>query len=147
MKKYIDLSKYDDKYTIAQLKKAIEADEKLAKEKEDKGLQKIKEKYQNTYLKYIDEDNIFGKTLNVVHLKEYVRSERTTDWELIYYFEGREISFSENNLFYKVFDTNRCSNSFSAKELKVMEIITEEEYLKYEDKYRQISAELENLIN
>jgi hypothetical protein len=146
MKKYIDLSQYNEKLTIAELKKAIEQEEEVNKLKENKEINLIKEKYQNTYLKYIEEDGIFGKTLNVIQLKEFVRTERTTDWELIYYFEGREISFSENNLFYKVFDTNRCSNSFSAKELKKTEIITEEDYLNYENKYKKIKTELENLI-
>jgi hypothetical protein len=146
MKRYIDLSKYDEKLTIAQVKEAIEADEISAKKKETEEIEKVKSVYQNTYLKYIEEDGIFGKTLNVIQLKEFVRTERTTDWELIYYFEGREISFSENNLFYKVFDTNRCSNSFSAKELKKTEIITEEDYLNYENKYKKIKTELENLI-
>jgi hypothetical protein len=145
MKRYIDLSKYDEKLTIAQVKEAIEADEISAKKKETEEIEKVKSVYQNTYLKYI-EDNIFRKTLNVIHLKEFARSERTTDWELIYYFEGREISFSENNLFYKVFNTDRCSNSFFAKELEEMEIITEEEFLNYENKYKKIKTELENLI-
>lgn len=146
MKKYIDLEKFNDKLTIAQLKKAIEQDEISAKQKETEELEAIKSEFENTYLKYIDEDSFFGKTLNVYCLKDYVRSDRTTDWSLIYYFEGTKISFSQRDIHKADFNPSRCGNSFSGEDLRSMSVITKEEYDGYVWHYNQISKQLEDLI-
>ena len=98
--KYI--SKYDETLTIAQLKKAIELEQISAKQKETEKINTIKNDFSNTYLKELDEHSLFGKTLNIYCLKDYVRSERTTDWNLVYYFEGAKISFSKRIFHYHV---------------------------------------------
>jgi hypothetical protein len=147
MKKYIDLSNYDENQTIAQLKKAIEADEILAKQKENEETEKVKKQFSNVYLKQKVEHTLFGKILKVYHLKEYVRSERTTDWELIYYFEGSKMSFSLRDVYNANFNTDRADNSFSAKELEEMTVISKTEYVDYVQHYEQITDRLSNLVN
>lgn len=147
MKKYIDLSKYDENQTIAQLKKAIEADEISAKQKENEEIEKVKKQFSNVYLKEKVEHTLFGETLKVYHLKEYVRSEKTTDWELIYYFEGSKMSFSLRDIYKAEFNTDRSGNSFSAKELEEMTVISKTEYVDYVQHYEQITERLSNLVN
>jgi hypothetical protein len=146
MKTCIDLSKYGDNLTIAQLKKAIEQDEILKKERETEEINTIKNEFENTYLKRLDKNSLFGKELEVFELRELIRHERTTEWNLVYYFEGRKTSFSNRHLFDVEFDTNRCENSFSTKDLRGMLKISKEEYQEYLDKYSRISTELKEII-
>ena len=94
----------------------------------------------------IDEHTLFGKTLNIYSLKNYIRSERTTDWDLIYYFEGSEIAFSKRGISKRDFNPERCVDSFDEKELRKMTIITKEEYDKYKWHYNEISKKLTDLI-
>ena len=140
------ISKYDENLTIAQLKNAIEKEEILAKQKETEEINSVIEDFSNTYLKIIDEDNIFGKTLNIYSLKNYIRSERTTDWDLIYYFEGSKIAFSKRGISKRDFNPERCVDSFDEKELRKMTIISKEEYNMYNWHYGEISKKLTDLI-
>ena len=91
------IAKYDENLTIAQLKKAIESDKRIADQKEIDDLNQLKQEFANSYLKIVDEERMFGKTLNVYHIKEIVRTERCSDWSLVYYAKGSKISFSERN--------------------------------------------------
>ena len=140
------IAKYDETLTIAQLKKAIELEQIEAKQKETEEINIVKEDFSNTYLKVIDENNIFGKTLNIYNLKNYVRSERDTDWNLNYYFEGTKISFSSGRTNKRNFNPERCGDSFGEKELRQMTVITKEEYDKYNWHYNEISKKLDDLI-
>lgn len=89
------IAKYDESLTIAQLKKSIELEQLSALKRETEEVNNIIVNFTDVYLKEIDEDSIFGKTLNVYYLKDYVRSERCEDWSLTYYFDGTKISFSK----------------------------------------------------
>ena len=79
-------------------------------------------------------------------MKDYTRSERTTDWNLIYYFEGTKISFSSGRTNKRNFNPERCGESFGEKELRQMTVITKEEYDKYNWHYNEISKKLTDLI-
>ena len=140
------IAKYDENLTIAQLKKAIELEQVTAKEKETEEVNRIKNDFTDVYLKEIDEAALFGKTLDIYHLKNYVRNERTTDWTLIYYFEGSRISFSKRDVGKIDFNPDSCGDSFSEKDLREMKVINKEEYNKYNWEYEQITNKLESLI-
>lgn len=140
------IAKYDENLTVAQLREAVELEQKSAKQKETEEINTIKNDFSNTYLKELDEHSFFGKTLNIYCLKDYVRSERTTDWNLVYYFEGVKISFSKRDIHKGDFNPNSCSNSFSEEDLRNMTVITLEEYNQYNWHYNEISKRLNNLI-
>lgn len=140
------IAKYDENLTITQLREAIKQEEISAKQKETEEIDKVKKDFSNTYLKKLDEHPLFGKTLNIYHLKNYVRSERTTDWSLIYYFEGSKTSFSERDIHRGDFNPDICGNSFSAEELRGMTKISSYEYKKYKAKYSELTNELKNLM-
>ena len=140
------IAKYDETLTIAQLRNAIKEEENRTKQKETEEINSVKDDFSNTYLKVIDEHTLFGKTLNIYSLKNYIRSERTTDWDLIYYFEGTKISFSSGRTNKRNFNPERCGESFSEKELRQMTVITKEEYDKYNWHYNEISKKLTDLI-
>ena len=140
------IAKYDENLTIAQLKEAIELEQKSEKEEEEKGVNTIVKDFSNTYLKKLDEHSLFGRTLRIYNLRNYIRSERTTDWNLTYYFEGTEIAFSERDIYKNDFNPDRCGNSFSEEELRSMAIITKEEYNAYNNHYEHIRTKLKDLI-
>ena len=140
------ISKYDENLTIAQLKKAIEADKRIADQKEIDDLNQIKEEFGNTYLKFLDEEHMFGKTLNIYHIKEITRTERCEDWSLVYYAKGSKISFSEREAYSRVFKPNTTHDSFSKEELREMTKITKQEYDKYVSQYSAIRLTLTNIV-
>lgn len=140
------LEQFDDNVTVGQAISKLKQDEISAKQKETEEIDKVKKDFSNTYLKELDEQSLFGKTLNIYHLKNYVRSERTTDWSLVYYFEGSKTSFSEREIHRVDFNPDRCANSFSVEELREMTKISSYEYKKYKAKYSELTNELKNLI-
>ena len=132
--------------SIAQLKKAIEADKRIADQKEIDDFNEIKQEFANTYLKGIDAERMFGKTLNVYHIKEIVRTERCSDWSLVYHAKGSKISFSERDLFCRAFKPNTTHDSFSKEELREMTKITKQEYDEYMHQYSTIKTMLTEIV-
>ena len=140
------IAKYDQNLTIAQLREAIENDRRIAEQKEVDDFNQIKKEFANTYLKVIDKERLFGKTLNVYHIKEVTRTERCTDWSLVYYVKGSKLSFSERDIFYRTFKPNTTYDSFSKDDLKEMTKITKEEYDEYMKQYSVITAMLTEIV-
>ena len=140
------IAKYDESLTIAQLKKAIESDKRIADQKEIDDLNQIKEEFANTYLKVIDEESMFGKTLNVYHIQKIVRTERCTDWSLYYHVKGTKISFSERDAYCRTLNPKKDNFGFSEQELKEMTKITEQEYDEYMHQYCRIKTMLTEII-
>ena len=141
------IAKYDESLTIAQLKKSIELEQLSALKRETEEVNNIIVDFTDVYLKEIDEDSIFGKTLNIYYIKDFVKKERTDRWDLIYYFEGTKISFSKRDVSKRAFNPDLCGDSFNEKELRQMKIITKEEYNKYNWEYEGIIKKLNHLIS
>jgi hypothetical protein len=140
------IAKYDEKLTIAQLREAIESDKRTADQKEINDLNEIKQEFANTYLKLIDEDSLFGKTLNVYHIEGIIRSARCTDWSLVYYIKGSKISFSERETYARAIKPKTNFDSFSKEELKEMTKITKQEYDEYVNQYSVIKSMLTEIV-
>jgi hypothetical protein len=140
------LEKYDENLTVAQLKEAIQIAKDVEDQKEIDNLNQIKQEFANTYLKVIDEEHMFGKTLNIYHIKEIVRTERCTDWSLVYYAKGNKISFSEREAYSRAFKPNTTHDSFSEEELRAMTKITEQEYNEYVHQYSRIKTMLSEIV-
>jgi hypothetical protein len=140
------IAKYDENLTIAQLKKAIEADKAIEKEKEKEEIDRVKKTFYNIYLKETEDCRLFGKTLNVYHIVEIVDSGRCEDWSLFYHVAGTKISFSKNDIRHRRFNPERVDDTFSEKDLTSMTQITKEEFNSYEKQYIEISTILNSLI-
>jgi hypothetical protein len=140
------IAKYDENLTIAQFKKAIEADKRIADQKEIDDLNQLKEEFANTYLKIIDEEHMFGKTLNVYHIEKITRTERSTDWSLYYHVKGTKVSFSERDTYCRALNSKKDSFGFSEEELREMTKITEQEYDEYVHQYATIKTMLTEIV-
>lgn len=140
------IAKYDENLTIAQLKKAIEANKRIADQKEIDDLNQIKEEFANTYLKIIDSESMFGKTLNIYHIEKIVRTERCSDWSLYYYVKGSKLSFSERDTYCRTLNPKKDRFGFSKEELREMTKITKQEYDEYMHQYSTIKTMLTEII-
>ena len=140
------IAKYDENLTIAQFKKAIESEKRIADQKEVDDLNQLKEEFANTYLKIIDEEHLFGKTLNVYHIEKIARTERCTDWSLYYHVKGNKISFSERDTYCRTLNPKKDTFGFSEQELKEMTKITEQEYDEYMHQCSRIKTMLTEII-
>ena len=140
------IAKYDENLTIAELKKAIESDKRIADQKEIDDLNQLKQEFANTYLKIVDEEHIFGKTLNIYHIKEITSTERCTDWSLVYHVKGTKLSFSERDSYCRTLNPNKDRFGFSEEELKEMIKITKDEYKEYMNQHSVIKSMLTNII-
>jgi hypothetical protein len=140
------IAKYDENLTIAQLKKAIESDKRIADQKEIDDLNQLKQEFANTYLKIVDEEHIFGKTLNIYHIKEITSTERCTDWSLIYHVKGTKLSFSERDSYCRTLNPNKDRLGFYEEELKEMIKITKDEFKEYMNKHSVIKSMLTEIL-
>jgi hypothetical protein len=140
------LSKYDENLTLSQVKVIILEEQQKEKQKEEREFQEIKDKFNNTYLKIIDNDGLFGKTIEIYQIEEILRRERTTDWSFVYYFKGNKISFSKQDINFIKIKGNTTHWSFSKQELEDAEIISKKEYIDYIQHYEQIQDRLQNIL-
>ena len=136
------LSKYNENLTLFQVKTIILEEKQNEKQKEEKEFQEIKNKFNNTYVKIINNDRIFGKTIEIYQIEEITGRERTTDWIFIYSFKGNLISFSKKYINY-----NEDFWSFSKEELEEAEIISESQYNLYLKQYQEIENKLQNILD
>jgi hypothetical protein len=136
------LNKYDENLTLFQVKTIILEEKQNEKQKEENEFQEIKNKFNNTYIKKINNDRIFGKTIEIYQIEEITGRERTTDWIFIYSFKGNLISFSKKYINY---DENFWS--FSKKELEQAEIINESQYNLYLNQYQEVENKFQNILD
>jgi hypothetical protein len=140
------LSKYDENLTLNKVKALILEEQQKENQKEENEFQEIKNKFNNTYLKIINNDGLFGKTVEIYQIEEIIRRERTTDWTFVYYFKGNKISFSKQNINFINIKGNKTHWSFSKEELEKAENIIELEYNLYLKQYQKLEDELKNIL-
>ena len=139
------LEEYSDDLTIGELKNQLMSAIDKAKLEEENEINKVKAKFNGTYLKTFEE-SVFGKTLKVIHIEEITNQTRTTNWDLCYYVRGEVIIFNSREVFFKKFDEHKIFDTFTEERLSDMEVITKEEYDTYVNKYDRIHSELKELI-
>lgn len=140
------LGKYDSNLTVKQVLELIEQEQSELERKELEELEEIKSRFENKYVKFLEPNSVFGDQLQVYRLKDLVRSERTFDWDFVYYFNGTRISFSKNEIFKRDFNPSRTGNSFSVEDLNNMTVITEQEFNEYLEIHKDISTKLQKLV-
>lgn len=140
------LEKYDKELTVKQLIEKLQSEESKVKQEQQNRINSYRTKYRESYLKEIDEDCIFGKTLNVYYIMRLEGTGKTEDFETIYYVSGNKLSFSPKDINFRGLDPQRVRDTFTEKQLDSMQVITKEEYKNYESKYYQITKELKNII-
>jgi len=140
------LEEYDKDLTICELVSKLKTEQI---EKEQNKLDTInlyRNKYKNVYLREVDEDSIFGRTVNVYYIMRLEGTGMNDRWETFYHVSGNILSFSRRDINFRGLDPQRVDNTFTGKELDRMDIITKKEYNKYLKKYNKIVEELKSII-
>lgn len=140
------LKEEDSSLTIGEFIKKIEVQEKERIVNENAEYQSVKEKYNNTYLKRIDDKSIFGRTLQVFYIIEIADKGKTTEYNNIYFIRGGKLTFNKRGI--NIFDMSGTSadEAFTEKQLSEMTKISEDDYMGYLNEYNSITNKLKSLI-
>lgn len=140
------LEKHDQDTTLGELLQKLENEqEKLLQEKLDR-INSYRTKYRDCYFTEVDEDSIFGKTLNVYYIMRLENTGLTEEYKTFYHVSGNKISFSPRDLNLRGIDPQRVDNTFTEEQLDSMKTITKEEYEGYVEKYYKITKELKEIL-
>lgn len=140
------LEKYDKNLTVQELIERLQSEQDKVEQEEQGRIDSYRTKYKESYLKKIDEDSIFGKTLNVYYIMRLEGTGKNEDWETFYHISGNKLSFSPRDINFRGLDPQRVQDTFTEKQLDSMQVITKEEYKQHELKYYQITKELKSII-
>jgi hypothetical protein len=140
------LEQFDDNITVGHVKRIIKSDIKEKDLEEEYSFDRVKEKYNNSYLKIIDADALFGRTLNVYHIEEITAKEKSTDWELYYRVRGKKLEFTEREVFELTMNGTDIHYSFSEMQLKEMTKISEKDFKDYVFECDRIKSKLAKII-
>lgn len=140
------LVKHDQDITLGELLQKLENEQgKLEQEKLDR-INSYRTKYKDCYFKEIEEDSIFGKTLNVYYIMRLENTGLTEEYKTFYHVSGNKVSFSPGDLNFRGIDPQRVDSAFTEEQLDSMQNITKEEYEAYVEKYYKIIKELKEIL-
>ena len=141
------LKTYDSSMTVDEVIKDIETKQINFEKLDEEMFTKLKDDFNDSYLVRTNNERLFGKTLEVYYIEKIIGKERTTDWEWIYRFIGRRISFSVRDLvIVDITEKDSFGSKFNITELREMKKITKEEFDTYVGKYKSITNELKELL-
>lgn len=155
MKKYVitelisEFDKNPDKYKdlsvselITQFKEKVKTD----KEKHDKEILDLQNRFKNTYVKF--NDPTFD-TLNVIHIHELVYEGKCSDWNNIYSIIGTRIGIDNFSLNISISSkiNKKINKTFAESLVLNFTIITESEYNEYFNKANEIKKMIKSLKN
>ncbi len=140
------LKKQDPTKTVGELIDELDKAKKEAKLKEDEEFSKVNLFFKDSYLKYYDDDGIFGPTLHILRIVEVTDRHRCEDWSFHYGFKGHKMSFSGRDINLREFIEGRVDQTYSFDKLKKMTRITHDEYMEFRMAYEEISDTLETIL-
>ena len=139
------LEKYSPDLTIREVRELIKKADIIKSSEEEKLIETIKDKFRWVYLKSLEDSDVYGKELIILHVYGIISHEKSMDWENLFHVRGHKISFSERSLFSRSL-TEQSNDFFSEKSLMEMEFISKDDYDFYLDKYREINDKLNSLL-
>jgi hypothetical protein len=140
------LEEFDDNITVGQVIKKIKGDQKSTNQEEESSFKRIKKEYEGSYLKVVDDDTFYGRSLSVYFIEEITSKERTTDWDLVYKLKGKKISFTSRDIYEVGMNGTDIHYSFLETELQEMTKIPKEKFEQYAFKYNEIKDKLAKII-
>lgn len=140
------LGEFDDTLTVGELKQKLKAQLEAVSKEESETVDKVKSDFKGVYLKFIDEEALYGRTLEVYYIEEIFGSERTDRWELIYHVKGTRIGFSQRDISIRILRERSTYDTFSEEDLRNMEVITKEQFDVYKFRHDMIDNQLTDLI-
>lgn len=140
------LEEHDKDLTIGELTSKLKTEQIKKEQNKLDTINLYRNKYKDVYLREVDEDSIFGRTVNVYYIMRLEGTGMTDMWETFYHVSGNKLSFSPRNINFRGIDPQRADHAFTGKELDSMCVITKKEYNAYLKKYNKIAEELKSII-
>lgn len=114
------------------------------KETQEKDLKTLNE-FKNVYLKKYSNSDVFGKKLEVYHIKSIEFECYNTEHEKMYKIDGTRIIFNGFNTNTGEF-TNRAHDLMLIKNLRECKVITKEEYDNYMENHRSLKKQFNEIV-
>jgi hypothetical protein len=140
------LNSFDDEFkniSINEFLKSLEKEISKEKEEEIKEEKLVINTYKSNFLKiYQKDDNWRGESIKVYKVEDILVGELDVDFNKLYQIIGEEISFSKINIFKRKLRKKENHAIFTYQNLKKFEIISEEEYVSFLEKYKKLDKEI-----
>lgn len=140
------LKSYDPSLTVGELVSQLEFKSNAALRTEQNTIEEVKNEFKDTYLRQIDEDRIFGKSLYLYHIQEIPSTGRDTNYSILYNIKGTKLVFSGRDMYLVSVEPEDIDSSFSLDKLRLMKKITKEDYEFHLNHYTNITNTLKGLI-
>lgn len=140
------LKSYDPSLTVGELVSQLEFESNAALRTEQNIIEQVKNEFKDTYLRQIDKDGIFGKTLHLYHIQEIPSTGRDTGYNILYNIKGTKLVFSPKDTYLIELTPEWVDSSFSESELRLMKRITKEDYEFHLSHYTNITNTLKGLL-
>lgn len=143
------LKKIDNDFknlSINEFIKCIEKEILEEKKLEEKEKENIINTYNSTFLKMHENNKLWGENLRVIKVDSIYCNEFDIDFQKIYTIIGEEISFNKINIFKRKSTLEESNLSFTHEDLKKFEIISEEEYLNFLNKYEFLDKSIKKIF-
>jgi len=140
------LKQYEDSLTLKEVIEMIESKQLIEKENEEKEMSFIKSQFENSYVKYVDKDSIYGKSLIIYYIKSINSLFRYEDKKLGFNINCTKIHFSNRDVFSREYKGDDTNCSVTLEFLNKTTKISKKEYNGYKEKYNTISSTLEEII-
>jgi len=134
-----------DNLTVAELKEQFKTDIDIYDKKVSDAEELVKNEFKDVYLKKYSDKSIFGKELEVFHVKSIEYECYDTDYVKNYKIDGTRISFNGINTNIRELSAN-ASDLMSEKELRACIVITKEHYDAYMDSCIEIKNMFEKIV-
>jgi|688.fasta_scaffold529657_2 hypothetical protein len=102
--------------------------------------------FTDVYLLGIEDNNVFGKEVELIHIKTLKVESYTTNWERTYILTGRRIVFHKGGFYSREFDTSVYS-MFTEKKLRGLTKITKEEYESHYKTYKTLCDIISEILH
>ena len=143
-------SKLDDvsisNLTVTELKEQFQSDIDIYDMEVSKEDEKVLNEFKNVYLKKHSDNGMFGKELEVFHIKSIEYECYNTDYEKEYKINGTRISFNGINTNVRKL-SNNAHDLKSAKVLRGYIVITKKEYDRYIETQKSFQKQFDEIVS
>jgi hypothetical protein len=102
--------------------------------------------FTDVYLLGIEDNNVFGKEVELIHIKTLKVESYTEGWERTYLLSGSRINFHKGGFYGRDFDTSVYS-MYTEKDLRNCIKITKEEFESYVEKFNKLTSIVDSILN
>jgi len=136
----------DNRLTIGEIRTNFIADVKAHDKTVSDAEDKLVGEFKDIYVKKYSDDSMFGKELEVFHVRKILPYCYNTDYKRMYNIKGMRLSFNSIKANLREL-TSDASNLMSETDLRACTVITKELYDGYVEAYKQMQKQYDDIVN